>query len=85
MFIICGCLVAEDNDSSIIGVIMVGNDGRRGYIYHTAVHPNCRKQGAILSRPLFSDSVSLFGLLDKIIVVLNTITIYIFFAFEYSL
>ena len=24
---------------------MVGNDGRRGYIYHTAVHPNCRKQG----------------------------------------
>ena len=24
---------------------MVGNDGRRGYIYHTAVHPECRKQG----------------------------------------
>ncbi len=24
---------------------MVGNDGRRGYIYHTAVHPNYRKQG----------------------------------------
>ena len=39
------CLVAENNDSSIIGVIMVGNDGRRGYIYHTAVHPDCRKQG----------------------------------------
>ncbi len=38
------CLVAE-NDSAIVGVIMVGNDGRRGYIYHTAVHPNCRKQG----------------------------------------
>ena len=38
------CLVAE-KDSSIIGVIMVGNDGRRGYIYHTAVHPDCRKQG----------------------------------------
>lgn len=38
------CLVAE-NDSAIVGVIMVGNDGRRGYIYHTAVHPDCRKQG----------------------------------------
>ena len=38
------CLVAI-NDAKIIGVIMVGNDGRRGYIYHTAVHPECRKQG----------------------------------------
>ena len=24
---------------------MVGNDGRRGYIYHTAVSPDCRRQG----------------------------------------
>lgn len=24
---------------------MAGNDGRRGYIYHTAVHPDFRKQG----------------------------------------
>lgn len=24
---------------------MVGTDGRRGYIYHTAVHPDYRKQG----------------------------------------
>ena len=38
------CLVAV-NDSLIVGVIMVGNDGRRGYIYHTAVHPSYRKQG----------------------------------------
>ncbi len=38
------CFVALDNDV-IIGVIMVGNDGRRGYIYHTSVHPNYRKQG----------------------------------------
>ena len=38
------CLVAE-NDSAILGVIMIGNDGRRGYIYHTAVHPDYRKQG----------------------------------------
>lgn len=32
-------------DSKIVGVIMVGNDGRRGYIYHTAVHPDYRHQG----------------------------------------
>ncbi len=38
------CLVAT-KESSIVGVIMVGNDGRRGYIYHTAVHPDYRKQG----------------------------------------
>lgn len=38
------CLVAINN-SLIVGVIMVGNDGRRGYIYHTAVHPSYRKQG----------------------------------------
>lgn len=38
------CLVAED-DNRIVGVIMVGNDGRRGYIYHTAVHPQYRNRG----------------------------------------
>lgn len=37
------CFVAEDHE--IIGVILAGNDGRRGYIYHTAVHPDHRKQG----------------------------------------
>lgn len=36
--------VAEDN-GRIIGVIMTGNDGRRGYIYHTAVMPEYRNQG----------------------------------------
>lgn len=38
------CFVAEA-DNRIIGVIMAGNDGRRGFIYHTAVHPDYRKQG----------------------------------------
>lgn len=37
------CFVAEDQD--IKGVIMAGNDGRRGYIYHTAVHPDFRHHG----------------------------------------
>ena len=36
--------VAEE-DGKIIGVIIAGNDGRRGYIYHTAVHPDHRHQG----------------------------------------
>lgn len=38
------CLVATQ-DEKIIGVIMVGNDGRRGYIYHTAVNPEFRNRG----------------------------------------
>ena len=38
------CFVAE-TEQKIIGVIIVGNDGRRGYIYHTAVDPDYRNQG----------------------------------------
>ena len=36
--------VAEDN-GKIIGVILSGHDGRRGYIHHTAVLPEYRNQG----------------------------------------
>lgn len=36
--------VAADKDK-IIGAILCGNDGRRGYIYHTVVHKNYRNQG----------------------------------------
>ena len=39
------CFVAENDSGQIIGAIMVGTDGRRGYIYHTAVSPDCRRQG----------------------------------------
>ncbi|MBR3281741.1 MAG: GNAT family N-acetyltransferase, partial [Ruminococcus sp.] len=38
------CFVAEE-DGSIAGVIIAGNDGRRGYIYHTAVNPDYRRRG----------------------------------------
>jgi len=38
------CFVAEIEEK-IIGVIMSGHDGRRGFIYHTAVLPDYRKQG----------------------------------------
>ena len=36
--------VAEQ-DGRIVGVIMAGHDGRRGYIYHTAVLPEYRGHG----------------------------------------
>ena len=36
---------AAEEDGRIIGVIMAGNDGRRGYIYHTAVREECRGKG----------------------------------------
>lgn len=32
-------------DGIIVGVIMAGHDGRRGYIHHTAVLPEYRNQG----------------------------------------
>ncbi len=38
------CFVALDNDE-IVGAIIGGNDGRRGYIYHTAVKPSERNKG----------------------------------------
>lgn len=38
------CFVCEEGEK-IIGVIMSGHDGRRGYIYHTAVSPDYRRQG----------------------------------------
>lgn len=36
--------VAE-SDNDIIGVILCGNDGRRGYIYHVAVKDEYRRNG----------------------------------------
>lgn len=38
------CFVAEIK-GELIGAIMAGNDGRRGYIYHTAVHPSHQNRG----------------------------------------
>lgn len=38
------CLVAQE-EGEIVGVILVGFDGRRAYVYHTAVHPNRRGLG----------------------------------------
>ena len=38
------CFVAE-NDGKLIGVIISGHDGRRGFIYHTTVKKEYRGQG----------------------------------------
>ena len=48
------CFVALEADK-IVGVIMVGSDGRRGYIYHTSVHPDHRKKG--IARKLVNRAV----------------------------
>lgn len=38
------CFVAEEEDR-LVGILLCGHDGRRGYIYHTAVHPDFRRRG----------------------------------------
>lgn len=38
------CFVAEA-ENEIVGVILSGHDGRRGYIYHTSVKEAARKHG----------------------------------------
>lgn len=38
------CFAAEE-DGRLIGCILAGHDGRRGYIYHTAVRPDCQRRG----------------------------------------
>ncbi len=38
------CFVAEYEDK-IVGAVIAGSDGRRGYIYHTVVSPEQRRQG----------------------------------------
>ncbi len=38
------CLVAEQ-DNQVIGTVLGGSDGRRGYLYHLAVEAQVQKQG----------------------------------------
>lgn len=48
------CFIAKKNNA-VVGVILSGHDGRRGYIHHTAVAVNKRRQGigkALLSAAL---------------------------------
>lgn len=52
------CWVAEA-ENRIVGAIMAGHDGRRGYIYHTAVHERYRRQG--IARQLVDAVLQAFG------------------------
>ena len=47
--------VAEENEK-IIGIVLAGHDGRRGYIYHMAVNEDYRKQG--IGKQLVEKSLS---------------------------
>lgn len=38
------CFAAKE-DGRLVGAILSGHDGRRGYIYHTAVSPAYQRQG----------------------------------------
>ncbi len=38
------CFVAQE-DGRLVGAIMAGHDGRRGYIHHTCVRADCRGRG----------------------------------------
>lgn len=33
------------SDGKVVGAVLGGHDGRRGYIHHLAVVPGCRRQG----------------------------------------
>lgn len=34
-----------ERDGAVVGVILAGHDGRRGFIHHMAVAEDCRRQG----------------------------------------
>ena len=48
--------VVETPAGVIVGAVMCGHDGRRGYLYHLAVHPDERRRG--LARALVAHSLS---------------------------
>lgn len=48
------CFAAQE-DGVLVGTILAGHDGRRGFIHHTAVHPEKRGRGigrALVERAL---------------------------------
>ena len=52
------CFVAAEGET-IAGCILVGTDGRRAYVYHTAVHPGLQRQG--LGRQLVERALQAVG------------------------
>jgi ribosomal protein S18 acetylase RimI-like enzyme len=65
------CFVAEQ-ENAIVGSLMAGHDGRRGYIQHLAVAPMLREQG-VASRlvELCLQALKLQGIVKSHVHVLN--------------
>ena len=40
-----GMSFVAKQDGMVVGAVLSGHDGRRGYIHHLAVHPDYRRQG----------------------------------------
>jgi N-acetylglutamate synthase len=38
-------------NGTVVGAVLCGHDGRRGYIHHLAVHPSCRRTKTGPSNP----------------------------------
>ena len=49
-------LVAKDVNGTLIGAVLCGHDGRRGYIHHLAVRSDYRRQG--IGRKLVEEVLS---------------------------
>jgi ribosomal protein S18 acetylase RimI-like enzyme len=63
------CFIAAEGDE-ILGVVLGGHDGRRGYIYHAAVKPESRNQRVgntlikTLEQALINEGISKVGLIS---------------------
>jgi N-acetylglutamate synthase len=42
---LCWCAEREDKPDELVGTILCGSDGRRGYLYHLAVAGEARRSG----------------------------------------
>jgi ribosomal protein S18 acetylase RimI-like enzyme len=40
-----GMSFIAEQAGTLVGAVLCGHDGRRGYIHHLAVRPDCRRQG----------------------------------------
>lgn len=40
-----GCNYAAYAENQLVGAVLAGHDGWRGYLYHMAIHPDYRQQG----------------------------------------
>ena len=52
----CGMSFVARNKDEIIGAVLCGHDGRRGYLHHLAVHADFRNQG--IGRSLVEKCIS---------------------------